>query len=95
MEQAVEKSEQLVVLFWPIVPRGIFGRIIKRNKSEQPIAQISENGNGDISEIETITETIEYSFVYSLDLLAREKNKIYSRASNFLLARRQWLGTCE
>ena len=95
MEQAVEKSEQLVVLFWPIVPRGIFERIIKRNKSEQPIAQISENGNGDISEIETITETIEYSFVYSLDLLAREKNKIYSRASNFLLARRQWLGTCE
>ena len=52
MEQAVEKSEQLVVLFWPIVPRGIFGRIIKRSKLEQPIAQISENGNENISEIE-------------------------------------------
>jgi hypothetical protein len=35
------------------------------NQNNRSVAQISENGNGNISEIEKITETIESSFVYS------------------------------
>ena len=59
-------------LFRPVVPKnkkffdGTSGRTIGTSETTEIrttglnfVAQISENGNGDISEIETITETIE------------------------------------